>query len=366
MSLLVFYVLLALCVSFLCSIMEAVLLSVTPSYVVMLEREDHPAGHRLRALKKDIDRPLAAILSLNTIAHTVGAAGAGAQAAVVFGDAAVGVVSGVLTFLILVLSEIIPKTLGATYWKALAAPVARLLRPLMWSLWPLVKMSQWITLLIARGKADASISRAQITALAEIGAQEGVLQEDESRILQNLFRFSLLRVQDIMTPRTVVFALPEAMTVGEVVERHAELVFSRIPVYGENYDHVTGLVLKDDILLKVAQDEHDLPLGDLKRTFIVVPASLPLPELFERLLNEHEHLAVVLDEYGGLAGVVTLEDAVETLLGAEIVDEVDTTHDLQELARQRWKSRARQLELLGSPSEAAREESGPVRNVPPA
>ncbi len=348
MSLLVFYVLLALSVSFMCSVMEAVLLSVTPSYVMMLEREGRPVGRRLRALKDDIDRPLAAILSLNTIAHTVGAAGAGAQAAVVFGDAAVGAFSGALTFLILVLSEIIPKTLGVTYWRALASPVARLLRPLMSILWPLVKMSQWITLLLARGKVEASTSRAEITALAEIGAQEGMLEKDESRILQNLFRFSMLRVKDIMTPRTVVFALPEAMTVGEVVERHEKLIFSRIPIYGENYDHITGLVLKDDILLKVAQDEHDLPLGGLKRAFIVVPASLALPELFKRLINEHELLAVVLDEYGGLAGVVSLEDAVETLLGTEIVDEVDTIQDLQELARRRWKSRARRLGLAGS------------------
>lgn len=346
MSLLIFYVLLALSVSFLCSVMEAVLLSVTPSYVVMLEQNSHPAGRRLRVLKDDIDRPLAAILSLNTIAHTVGATGAGAQAAVVFGDAVVGLFSGVLTFLILVLSEIIPKTLGATYWRELASPVARVLPPLMWILWPLVKMSQWISRFLSRDDTAASISRAQITALAEIGAQEGVLEEEEARILQNLFRFSKLRVKDIMTPRTVVLALPQAMTVGEVIENHDELPHSRIPIFGENYDDVTGIVLKDDILLKVAQDEHHLRLAHLKRAFIAAPASLPLPELFRRLLNEQEHIAIVLDEYGGMAGVVSLEDTVETLLGAEIIDEADTASDLQELARQQWQSRARRLASL--------------------
>ena len=346
MGLLIFYILLALGVSFTCSIMEAVLLSVTPSYVAAQEREGHPVGPQMRALKEDIDRPLAAILSLNTIAHTVGAAGAGAQAANVYGDAVIGIFSAILTFLILVVSEIIPKTLGAIYWREMAPAIARLLKPVIWSMWPLVKLSKGITLLLSRGEKNAKVSRDEIQALAELGQEEGVFEEEESRVLKNLFRFGSLRVKDIMTPRIVVSALPENKTVGEVVSEHDEFRFSRLPVYGKNRDDITGYVLKDEVLLKAAQEEHDLPLHDLKREILVVPSSLPLPDLFERLLDRLEHIALVVDEYGGVAGVVSMEDVVETLLGLEIVDEADSVEDMQALARKQWFRRAERLGLI--------------------
>ena len=348
MGLLVFYILLALSVSFLCSIMEAVLLSVTPSYVAAQERENHPAAQRLRTLKNDIDRPLAAILSLNTIAHTVGAAGAGAQATYVWGDSIVGVFSAVLTFLILVLSEIIPKTLGAVYWKKMAPTITRMLIPTIWIMWPLVKLSKGLTLLLSRGKQDAKISRDEIQALAELGQEEGIFEEKESRVLKNLFRFGSLRVKDIMTPRIVVSALPENKTVGEIVSENSEFRFSRLPLYGKNRDDITGYVLKDEVLLKAAQEENDLPLSALKREILVMPAKLPLPELFERLLDRLEHIALVVDEYGGVAGVVTMEDVVETLLGLEIVDEADSVEDMQALARKQWFKRAERLGLLNA------------------
>ncbi len=366
MALLIFYIALALGISFLCSIMEAVLLSVTPSYVAAREQEGSTVAVQLRRLKSDIDRPLAAILSLNTIAHTLGAAGAGAQAAAIYGEAYVGIISAILTLLILILSEIIPKTLGAIYWRQLTPVVTRLLIPLIWLLWPLVKLSQGITRLLSRGIDREAISREEITALAELGAQQGVFEAEESRILRNLFRFRSLRVKDVMTPRTVVFALPEHKTVGEVMREHNEFRFSRIPVYTQNRDNVTGYVLKDEILLKAAQEKDDLTLADLKREILVVPDALPLPELFERLLDALEHIALVVDEYGGMAGIVTMEDVVETLLGMEIVDEVDSVEDMQELARQQWLRRARRLGMIPEPAsspdaEARAEQDAVVR-----
>jgi CBS domain containing-hemolysin-like protein len=346
MGLLLLYVALALGVSFLCSIMEAVLLSVTPSYVAALEREGSAMGKRLHAMKEDIDRPLSAILSLNTIAHTVGAAGAGAQAAVVFGEAYTGVIAGILTLLILVLSEIIPKTLGAVYWRTIAPAVVRILVPTILLMWPLVKLSQGLTYLLSPDEDEAAFSREEFTAMAELGEEEGVFEEKESRILRNLFRFNSLRVKDVMTPRTVVFDLPEGKTIGEVVEEHDEFRFSRIPVYDDTPDDVTGYVLKDEMLLRAAQEELEVPLEEIAREILVVRETLPLPDLLERLLDRLEHIALVVDEYGGVAGVVTMEDVVETLLGLEIVDEADSVEDMQALARQQWFKRARELGVV--------------------
>lgn len=346
MALLIAYVLLALGVSFLCSIMEAVLLSITPSFLEMKAKDGSRTAVKLYALKTDIDRPLAAILSLNTIAHTVGAAGAGAQAANVYGDASIGIFSAILTLLILVLSEIIPKTLGAIYWRELAQPVARLLIPTIWITWPLVKLSQGLTRLLSPEGRRESISREEISAMADLGEEQGMLEASESRIIRNLFRFSSLRVKDIMTPRIVVFAIPETLTVREVIAEQHEFRFSRIPVFTETRDDVTGYVLKDDILLKAAQDQGDVTLHELRRDMLVVPDALPLHELFERMLDRLEHIALVVDEYGGVGGVVSMEDVVETLLGLEIVDEVDSVEDMQNLARRQWLARARRLGIV--------------------
>ncbi|MEX0822548.1 MAG: hemolysin family protein [Rhodothermales bacterium] len=355
MGLLIAFVLLALGVSFLCSIMEAVLLSVTPSFLEMKVKDGSTTAKRLQDLKKDIDRPLAAILSLNTVAHTVGAAGAGAQAVIVFGDAVLGIFSAILTLLILVLSEIIPKTLGALYWRKLAPAVTRTLIPTIWITWPLVKLSQGITRLLARGRKVVPISREELTAMAELGEEQGVFEAGESRIIRNLFRFSSLRVKDIMTPRIVMFALPESQTVREVVDEYEEFRFSRIPIYTETRDDVTGYVLTDEILLKAAQENGDIPLSELKRDMLVVPDSLHLHELFERMLDGLEHIALVVDEYGGVEGVVSMEDIVETLLGLEIVDEADSAEDMQVLARRQWLARARRLGIVPKDLEKADE-----------
>ncbi len=346
MGLLLLYVALAIGVSFLCSIMEAVLLSVTPSYVAALEREGSAVGKRIHQFKENVDRPLAAILSLNTIAHTVGAAGVGAQAAIVFGEAYTGIIAGVLTLLILVLSEIIPKTLGAVYWRTLTPVIVRLLTATIIVMWPLVKLSQGLTYLLSQDEDQAAFSREEFTAMAELGEEEGVFEEKESRILRNLFRFNSLRVKDVMTPRTVIFQLPQQKTIGDVVEEHDEFRFSRIPVYEDDPDDITGYVLKDEMLLRAAQEEFDVSLSEISRDILVVHETLPLPDLLERLLDRLEHIALVVDEYGGVAGVVTMEDVVETLLGLEIVDEADSVEDMQALARKQWFKRARELGMV--------------------
>lgn len=353
MTLLIVYLLLALGVSYLCSMLEATLLSVSHSYIAVLENRGTRSGQLLRELKEDIDRPLSAILSLNTIAHTVGAAGVGAQAQVVFGNSYVAVTSAILTFLILVFSEIIPKTLGATYWRKLAPAAARILKIMIVALYPLVLLSMAITRWLSSGSEGPTFSREEFSAMAERGAEEGVFEEEESRIFKNLIRFSSLRVKDIMTPRIVVVDFSEEDTVGEVFNQAEELHFSRLPVHAEGRDDVTGYVLKNDLLIKLARDEEDTPLGEIKRDVLIVPDMLPLRDLFERLLEHQEHIAVAVDEYGGFSGVVTMEDVVETLLGMEIMDEVDAIEDMQKLARSKWLQRARRLGIVESNEEQA-------------
>lgn len=375
-TLLVVFVVLAIGVSFLCSVMEAVLLSVTPAYVGAKEETAPATAARLKALKADVDRPLSAILTLNTFAHTVGATGAGAQAAAIWGGqnvwifTAVGLFSFVLTLGILVLSELIPKTLGAVYWRGLAPLTARVLSGTVWLLkWTgLIWMSQMITKLIARGEKEGAVSRDELAALAQIGTEEGVFDESEGRILRSLFRFKELKAKDVMTPRTVLVAYPEATPLREIAEDGQP--FSRLPLYEGSRDHVTGFVLRDDVLAAVADGRGDEPARVCARELLTVPDSLPLPEVFDRLLERREHLALVVGEYGGTAGVVSVEDVVETLLGTEIVDEVDAEHDMQAAARRQWEDRARRLGLVeGDPGEAldaidqaAREREAAVRH----
>ena len=344
LTLLVVYVALAIGVSFLCSIMEAVLLSVSPAYIGALEATKPAVASRLRALKDDVDRPLAAILTLNTVAHTIGAAGAGAEAAGYFGSGAIGIFSALLTLGILVLSEIIPKTLGAVYWRGLAPLVARMLKPLIYLLYPLVVLSQWFAKLLTRGEREGDVSREELAALADIGAEEGVLGDGEVRLFKSLLRFESLQVADVMTPRTVVVAFPEAATVQDLVD--AKRPFSRYPVYAENRDEITGYVLLSDALAEVADDAHGTPLRALRRDLVAVPSGRSLLAVFEDLVEERVHIALVLDDYGGTAGIVTMEDVIETLIGLEITDETDHDEDMQALARERWQARAAKLGLL--------------------
>ncbi|MGH1347902.1 MAG: CNNM domain-containing protein [Nannocystales bacterium] len=347
-SLLVFYLLLALGVSFACSIFEAVLLSITPGYVAALEKDGSAAAERITRLKASVDRPMAAILSLNTVAHTVGAAGVGAQSAKVFASVPMGVISGVLTVLILFVSEIVPKSLGATNWKKLAPAVAAALVPVTFVMTytGFVPVSNWITRKLGGGEHGTEPSREEISAIAERGAQQGLFAGSEGRVLNNLFRLGEVRATDVMTPRTVIFSLSETETVGALIERDEAFRFSRIPIHQGTLDQVTGYVLRSEILLAAARDELDTPLSDLQRDLKTVGDELPLSELLERLLEQQTHMALVIDDHGTATGLVTLEDVVETLFGTEIVDEADNVADLRELARKKWQERAQRLGML--------------------
>lgn len=354
MSLLILYLSIALLFSFFCSIAEAVLLSVHPAYVTALEHKGTKGGKALATLKANLDRPLAAILSLNTIAHTVGAAGVGAQATAVFGSQYVGATSAVLTFLILVFSEIIPKTLGATHWQKLAPPLAPVISGLTTLLLPFVWLSERLTRLLASSGASAfTFSRDELAAMAEIGAEEGRIDAKELKIVSNLMRLHALSVRDIMTPRPVIFAVPADLTVRDFFARHAGKPFSRIPVYGENRDDITGYVLKSDLLIAQAKDEFGRRLTEFERAFLVIPDLLSASQVFDRLAHERSHIALVVDEYGTVQGLVTLEDVIETLMGLEITDESDTVENMQALAHRRWRERIAALgidpESLESP-----------------
>jgi CBS domain containing-hemolysin-like protein len=338
------YAAVALFFSFLCSVAEAVMLSISPSYIASLRKDGREKNAaRLGKLKKEIDRSLAAILTLNTIAHTVGAGGAGAEAAAYFGDRYVGIAMVVLTLLILFLSEIIPKTLGALYWRRLAPITGQFVQWLIWVLYPLIIVSEVLTKWLSRGKSPHQFSRDEFAALVDVGAEAGQLNDTEFRILSNLFRFPDLCAEDIMTPRTVVFALQEDLTVKQVLEEHQNIGFSRIPVYTETFDHVTGFVLRTDVLLAQHNDDGQMKLVELKREIRGVHERTKLSRVLEELLDNRSHLLLVTDDYGGMEGIVTLEDVVETLIGIEIVDEADTIDDMRRLARQKWKDRMKRV-----------------------
>jgi len=343
MLLLISFVLFALVFSFLCSIAEAVILSVTPAYTAVMEKQGKSSGPLLRKLKANIGQSLAAILTLNTIAHTVGAVGAGAQAVIVFGDAYLGVISAVLTLLILVFSEIIPKTLGAHHWRKLAPATAYGLRILVWLLYPFVMLTEKLTGGMVEGLNLSGFSRSEFAAMADLSAKEGQLAERESEILKNLLAFRRTRVREAMTPRTVLFSLPVRTTVAEFFRKHERVMFSRIPVYREDPDQIEGFVLRGDLLLAQTRGESGKSLDNFRREIPVIPDSASLAHAFTLLLHQSCHLAMVVDEYGDLQGILTLEDIFEELLGLEIVDEGDGAVDMQELARDRWKRRAEKM-----------------------
>jgi CBS domain containing-hemolysin-like protein len=343
MTLLIIYVAVALGFSFLCSIFEAVLLSVTMAHISVLEQEDNTSGPLLRELKSDINKPLAAILTLNTIAHTVGAVGAGAQAVAVFGSNWVGLISAILTLMILVFSEIIPKTLGATYWRTLSGVTAHVLKHLIRVLYPFVMLSELLTRGISLDTKVEGFNRKEFAAMAELGQQEGQLEERESRILKNIFLLDETRVTAVMTPRPVVFSLPESLTVQEYFETHYDSRFSRIPVYDEDDEMFTGFVLKDDLLLAQARNNTDSTLKTYCRNLNTLSDTSLLSDAFDEVLHQRAHIMVIADEYGGMEGIITMEDILETLLGFEIMDESDKAEDMQEYARRMWKKRAQKM-----------------------
>lgn len=343
MELLFIYLFVALGFSFLCSMLESVILSLTPSYVNMLNEKGTQQGKLLTAFKADIDRPLAAILTLNTFAHTIGAAGVGAQAQVIWGNEYLSIVSAVLTLLILIISEIIPKTIGAMFTKQLAGFTAYTLQIMIYSpLYPFILISQGITKWLKRGRKNKEISRDELSAMARVGANIGEVHEKESRIIQNLMTFDYFRVKDIMTPRVVIVSADEESKTSEFYDQVQNLGFSRIPVYSVNQEQITGYILKDELLVNLLHNKTDLKLKDFKREIPIVVNNAKISTLYEKLTEENEMIALVVDEYGGADGIVTMEDIVEAILGLEIVDEFDQTRDMQELARRLWNKKMKQ------------------------
>ncbi len=346
MILLLIYLFVALFTSFLCSVMEAVLLSTPISYIKSEAEQGNKSAISMIHLKEDIDKPLSAILSLNTVAHTVGAAGVGAQAVIVFGEGYFGIVSAVLTILILVITEIIPKTLGANYSKELIGISSKIIGVMIFITYPLVVVSSVLTKLLSRDKKELTTSREEISALASIGTQEGIFADKENKIIQNLIRLKSIKISEIITPRIVVVIANEEMTLQEFLKSKDFLHFSRIPVYQGNRDNITGYVFREVVFEKLAEDQFDLRLKDIKREILSFTESTTLFNAWDVMLSKKEHISLVTDEYGGMDGIATLEDIIESLLGFEIVDEKDRVEDMQQYAMERWKSKQKKYDLL--------------------
>ncbi|MDO5768630.1 MAG: hemolysin family protein [Psychrobacter sp.] len=342
--LLIFFVMVAIGISFICSLAEAALLSMTPSFIADM-REDNPVkAEMLKKLKVDnVDQSLAAILTLNTIAHTLGSIGAGAQATIVFGSAWFGLFSALMTLAILILSEIMPKTLGTAYWRQLSGLVVYFVRTIIVLLYPIIWFSERITKMLIRDKEVNVFSRREFAALASVGEESGQIDPLESRIIRNLLAFGAIKVEDIMTPRSVMLAFEQSMTVADVLAERPKLTFSRLPIYDEELDDIKGFVLKTDMLLAKANHAMNKPLAQFQRDITFVFSKMKLFDLLDLMLKEHIHIAITVGEYGEVKGLVTLEDVLETLLGLEIVDEIDKVEDMQALARQLMDKRVERL-----------------------
>jgi len=335
--------------SFLCSIWEAVLLSIPPSYVEQKRQEGGSIGVKLKEFKDNIDRPLAAILTLNTIAHTAGAIGVGSSATKLWAgnELVTGIIVPILmTMAILILSELIPKTLGANSWKGLTNFTVRSLDIIIKLLFPLVWLGQWITKLLKKDKNKSVLSRADFQAMTDLGHREGVFDKSESKIIRNLLRFNSIIVKNVMTPRTVMVAADESLTIKDFYDEYNPLRFSRVPIYKDSKDNVTGFVLRSELLAKLVNDENDLLLKELMRPLMIVNESMAVPDLFNEMIEKREHIALVVGEFGGVNGIVSMEDLIETLLGLEIIDEMDNADDMQMLARKNWEKRAKELGII--------------------
>jgi len=341
-TLLFIYLAIAIGVSFLCSILEAVLLSITPSFVEQMQTKKPKHGLVLAKVKTRLEESLASILILNTFAHTMGAAGVGAQAIGIFGEKWETMIAVLLTLVILYFSEIIPKTLGATFWRSLAIPSAFVITWLVKIVYPLVWLSTRLTHSFKRDKAN-EITREEIIALASLGYKDGSLFSQENEYLSNILNLRELHTGDVFTPRTVVHMLHQDITVTAALNHEQTQQFSRIPVYGKTIDDITGKVIKGDLYEAERNGHGDEPISNFVVTLAAVSEKLPVQQLLDMFIKNHVHIYSVEDEYGQTSGVVTLEDAIETLLGREIVDESDTVTDMQALARDKYRERLRGL-----------------------
>ena len=338
MTALFFYLFLALVVSFLCSLVEAVLLTVPKSFLVSLKNEQNWSDSFL-LMKKNIDKPLSAILTLNTIAHTIGAAGVGAEVTNLFGDSFLGIASAVLTVLILFLSEIIPKTIGATYWKSLSKLTFYILKVMLVITYPIVIISIKITNLFTKQKNN-KVTREELSALADLGFTEGVFSNRENKIIQNIIDLKKIKANEILTPRVVVFSANEDQLIEDFYKENHNFKFSRIPIYSQQIENITGYIFLQDVLENLLSKENlKNKLVTLRRDILTVPNTISIFSLFNQLLEKKEHISIVVDEYGGFDGIVTMEDILESLLGLEIVDENDQVEDMQKYAKQKWENK---------------------------
>ena len=355
MNLLILYVTLTIILSFLCSILEAVLLSVNSTFLKLKISEGKRYAENLQKMKNNIDEPLIIILTLNTIAHTVGAILVGVQAKEVYSslnnnsyelfgvflteDIVVGIVSSVMTVLILLVSEIIPKTLGATYWHKLVSFTSIFLNSII----PLFRYSgilfllQFFTRLIGKSENNYVFTREDFSTMAEIAEEEGIIEETESDIIKNMVKFKDVKIRNIMTPFSVMKIASESETIEDFYKKNPKLSFSRIPIYSKKTDNITGYVLKDNILEQIVKKNGNSPLVSIKRKSIFSNYESLIPKVFDRLIKDREHISMVTDEYGTVRGIVTMEDIIETLLGREIMDETDTVKDMQVLAKTKEK-----------------------------
>lgn len=334
MGLILLYFLGALSLSFLCSVLEAVLLSTPMSYISMRENQGSKIATLMKQYKNNVDRPVGAILSLNTIAHTIGSAGVGAESIKIFGEQYFGLISAILTLLILVLSEIIPKTIGASYWRSLAMPSTRIIRVLILITYPLVLLSELITKVFTPRGNQASMSREEVSAMVDVGTTEGIFRESESKLIKSCIALSGVKARQIMTPSIVVESACQDLTVKDFQAKQS-WSFSRIPVYAGDKDYITGYVLKDAVLKLLSEDQFHVKLSDLKRPILTFREEESVFQIWEKMLEKREHISVIIDEYGGLRGLVTMEDIIETMTGVEIVDEDDVAVDMQALAKEK-------------------------------
>ena len=334
MGLILLYFLGALSLSFLCSVLEAVLLSTPMSYISMRENQGSKTATLMKQYKNNVDRPVGAILSLNTIAHTIGSAGVGAESIKIFGEQYFGLISAILTLLILVLSEIIPKTIGASYWRSLAMPSTRIIRVLILITYPLVLLSELITKFFTPRGNQASMSREEVSAMVDVGTTEGIFRESESKLIKSCIALSGVKARQIMTPSIVVESACQDLTVKDFQAKQS-WSFSRIPVYAGDKDYITGYVLKDAVLKLLSEDQFHVKLSDLKRPILTFREEESVFQIWEKMLEKREHISVIIDEYGGLRGLVTMEDIIETMTGVEIVDEDDVAVDMQALAKEK-------------------------------
>lgn len=337
MPLLLVFLLTAMGVSFVCSILESSLMSTPLSFITMKEDEGYKYASRFKSFKQDSSRPIAAILSLNTIANTIGAAGVGRQATLLFGNEWFGVVSAVTTVLILLFAEIIPKTIGTTQWRHLMGFTTRTLNILIVVMYPVVVCVETISKWITPENDEAMVSREEVSAMANVAEEEEALDEDENAVIQNLIKMDDIPVSDAMTPRVVAAIAPESMTVKSYYKNKKYRHHSRIPVYGNSDEYITGYIMRMDALQLLADDKFDVTLGSIRRDIELFKDDQSLGEVWDAMLKKNEQISCIIDEYGCFQGILSMEDIIETLLGSEIVDENDVVTDMQEYARQRWK-----------------------------